>query len=301
MNKVLKFSTICILFLFSLTALSCEHGFFPANNTYILSESQATMSIQAQSAVVMQKLKEIYNPIFAKKNKTLIIEIQWNEAKVNAYATKDDNNNPVIRVTGGMANHELLTADGLALILCHEVGHFLGGEPKKLRGRSTKRSWSSAEGQADYYANAVCLKKLFRVLPSLDANDANLEQTLKETNMKSFNRNNSSNSRYMHEIDEVCETPLCDRIALASLNVAQVYATTGFFSKELSFTYPDDSTVYQTLYSHPNPQCRLDTMMAALKCKDSEKLSFKLNDPISGACSTPEYRRPRCWYYPDQI
>lgn len=298
MNKVFKFSMTCMLYFFSLPALSCEHGFFPDNNSYMLSESNANMGVQAQSGIVMQKIKEIYNPIFAQKDKSLIIEIQWSEAKVNAYATKDDNNNPLIRVTGGMANHELLTTDGLALILCHEVGHFLGGEPKKLRGRSTKRSWSSAEGQADYYANAVCLKKLFRILPPIQEFKEIKETATLARTEKSLNGINRS---YLNEIERLCETPLCNRIALASLNVAQVYATTRFFNRELSFTYPDNSTVYETLYSHPNPQCRLDTMVAALRCKDSEKLSFKLNDPISGACKTPEFRRPRCWYYPDQI
>ncbi len=56
--------------------------------------------------------------------------------------------------------HKYLTTDGLAMVACHEIGHFLGGEPKKLRGRSNKKSWSSAEGQADYYA-ARCLEVYF--------------------------------------------------------------------------------------------------------------------------------------------
>lgn len=296
MDKVFKLHIAYIIMFFSSHTLACEHGFFPDNTHYLLGSSQNAMNIQAYSTVVIEKMQKLYEPIFAKNNKQLIIDIQWDEAKVNAYATTDDNNNPLIRVTGGMANHELLTPDGLALILCHEVGHFLGGEPKKLRGRSTKRSWSSAEGQADYYANAVCLKKLFKLLPEFQhVADA---KSIHDSNEKS---NNSTQSRYINEINQLCDTPLCHRIALASLNVAKVYATTGFYERELSLIYPDESTVYQTLYSHPGPQCRLDTLIAALRCENSEELTFKLNDPISGACDEPDFRRPRCWYYPDQL
>jgi hypothetical protein len=280
---------IGLLTIITTPAMTCEHGFFPDNETYIPSEAENAMGMQAQSAVVIEKLHKLYDPVFAKENKKLKVEILWDESKVNAYATRDDHNNPVLRVTGGMANHELLTTDGLALILCHEIGHFLGGEPKKLRGRSTKRSWSSAEGQADYYANAFCLKKLFRVLPEMERGlDKNHDKSIAD-----------SKSRYMMEADQICNTPLCQRIAMASFNVAEVYASTKFFGRELSLLYPDMTTVYQTTYSHPNPQCRLDTMVAALRCHNSEQLSFKLKDPKSGACDDPDFRRPRCWYYPD--
>lgn len=283
-------------------AKSCEQGFFSSSVPFTtLNYKMNTLGQKTHTDQVINHLKKLYDPIFLKTKNHLNIEILWKESKVNAYATKDDFNNPTIRLTGGMANHELITPDGLALILCHEIGHFLGGEPKKLRGRSKKRSWSSAEGQADYYANAVCLKKLFQVLPkdthSLNTNaSTNSRSALFDKEMDNIN---SLQSTYRHEIQEICESSICDRIALASINVAKLYASTSFYSGRLSLITHDASTVYQTIYSHPNPQCRLDTFIAALKCENSEKLLFKTNDVTSGACENPEFRRPRCWYYPE--
>lgn len=49
-----------------------------------------------------------------------------------------------------------MTADAATLILCHELGHLLGGSPKK-----TSNPWASTESQSDYFAAAVCAPKLF--------------------------------------------------------------------------------------------------------------------------------------------
>ena len=42
-------------------------------------------------------------------------------------------------------------------MLCHELGHHLGGTPTK-----DSASWASTEGQADYFATLKCLRKVFR-------------------------------------------------------------------------------------------------------------------------------------------
>ncbi|MBY0415912.1 MAG: hypothetical protein K2Q18_17195 [Bdellovibrionales bacterium] len=90
-------------------------------------------------------------------NKKLIIEGRWQDASVDAFATRDDDNNAVVVMNGGLARHPDLTIDGFLVLICHEIGHHLGGAPKNLRGNSGLRSWSSAEGQADYYATSKCL------------------------------------------------------------------------------------------------------------------------------------------------
>lgn len=268
---------------------ACENGFFPKNDLFIPVSTQNAIAKNIESGIITEAIKDIYNPIFAKDGKNLIINFKWENPAVNAYATHDDNDNPVINITGGMLGHDLLTQDGLAIILCHEVGHFLGGEPKKLRGRSTKKSWSSAEGQADYFAIANCTKKVFKAIPEI----AHTEKS----SVLNDNKINKSN-RLQQETTKICKSPICKRIAWASHNVAEVYASIDFFSGELSLINKDDYTVYQTIYNHPNPQCRLDTMIAALQCPNSESIVFKNGDELAGACKTPEFRRPRCWFYP---
>lgn len=268
---------------------SCEHGFFPNNDLFIPANTENAIAKNVESGIITEVIKDIYNPIFGHENKKLIINYKWENPAVNAYATRDDNNNPVINITGGMLGHDLLTQDGLALILCHEVGHFLGGEPKKLRGRSTKKSWSSAEGQADYFATANCIKKVFKALPQI----AHSEKSMTTNDNKS-----EQAIRLNQETTRICKDPICKRVAMASHNVAEVYASIDWFSGNLSLVQKDDYTVYQTIYNHPNPQCRLDTMVAALQCPDSESIVFKNGDELAGACKSPQYRRPRCWFYP---
>lgn len=94
-------------------------------------------------------------------NKKLIIEGRWLDGTIDAYATRDDDNNAVIVMNGGLARHPEMTINGFLVLICHEVGHHLGGAPKILRGNSGLRSWSSAEGQADYYATSKCLPAFF--------------------------------------------------------------------------------------------------------------------------------------------
>jgi hypothetical protein len=279
----------CVLFTnASLHAFGCEHGFFPANDLYIPTNAETSIEKSAYSANAISAIEKTYAGLFSKTGHKLIVNSLWDEPKVNAYATKDDNDNPVINLTGGMLGHEYLTTDSLALILCHEVGHFLGGEPKKLRGNSTKKSWSSAEGQADYFATASCMRK---VLPLI------ADETEKN-NKSSHNPKATHEQKLTQEAKLLCKDRLCERIAVASYNVALIYAAIDFYHGELSLLQKDDYTTYQTIYGHPNPQCRLDTMVAALQCPDPSSINFNANDPIASACKNPEYRRPRCWYYP---
>src|SRR5690606_4595293 len=109
-----------------------------------------------------------YNKELNANGKKLIINLDWADKNINAYASLDMEDNPIINITGGMLTHPEMTSDAIGLIICHELGHFYGGSPKKLRGRSTKRSWSSAEGQADYFATAHCMKKLLPLIPNND-------------------------------------------------------------------------------------------------------------------------------------
>lgn len=81
---------------------------------------------------------------------TIIFEHQ--DDRTNAELTKAGEL-LTIRVWGGMLNHSLMTEDTLLLLLCHEIGHFLGGAPTKSRG-----GWSSTEGQADYYSSYQCAR-----------------------------------------------------------------------------------------------------------------------------------------------
>lgn len=73
---------------------------------------------------------------------------------INAEIIKESNG-PVIKVLGGMLQHPKMNKHALSLLLCHELGHYLGGPPLKARN-----GWSSTEGQADYYSGETCARYL---------------------------------------------------------------------------------------------------------------------------------------------
>lgn len=85
---------------------------------------------------------------------SLIITLEALNPRVNAEINKK-NNEVLIQVMGGMLMHPQMSDETFKLLLCHELGHLLGGPPLKSRN-----GWSSTEGQADYYSSLECVRKL---------------------------------------------------------------------------------------------------------------------------------------------
>lgn len=79
----------------------------------------------------------------------------WESNYLNAQAIIADHRRGVV-VHGGLARHAALSECGLALAIAHEVGHHLGGQPF-----DRDFPWLSAEGQADYWATRVGMKRAF--------------------------------------------------------------------------------------------------------------------------------------------
>src|SRR5690606_9265008 len=102
-----------------------------------------------------EMVTRVYAPIMESKGASLKVFKNWKSSTVNAYVT---GRGKVRKITmlGGLARHKSITPDGLAYVVCHELGHHLGGFPKK----TWPSVWSN-EGQADYFANLKCLRKVF--------------------------------------------------------------------------------------------------------------------------------------------
>lgn len=84
----------------------------------------------------------------------LIIRLDPHNPRINAEIVKVDKF-VTISVWGGMLMHPRMSGTSMMLLLCHELGHFLGGPPLKSRN-----GWSSTEGQADYFSAINCVKQL---------------------------------------------------------------------------------------------------------------------------------------------
>lgn len=210
--------------------------------------------------------------------KELIIEKIWDDSTVDAYATRDDTNNPVIVVNGGLARHPQMTKDAFLLILCHEVGHHLGGAPKIPRGNSGLRSWSSAEGQADYFATTKCLPHFLKSDNEYKEFENEIDPTLFKTALSKCRDNN------------------CARIALVGLQASNVFASMVAGTPEPKLNLNDSTKVSKTIFNHPSPQCRLDTFLAGANCDSAQDVPFDSADPKIGACMKESGERPACWF-----
>lgn len=82
----------------------------------------------------------------------LIVRLEPNSSRTNAEITKNGSEFSLV-VWGGMIGQSVMDRETFLLLLCHELGHALGGPPLKSR-----TGWSSTEGQADYFSGGSCFQ-----------------------------------------------------------------------------------------------------------------------------------------------
>ena len=277
------FTTIFFLISFSLQALACDGGMamnriisIPANSVFAndFTEKEFKDSIKA--------FERFFGPsIDRDHNAELIIFGSWASNTVNAYAEKADKN-VMITIYGGLARHKAISPDGFTAVLCHELGHHFGGYPQK----STNR-WSSAEGQADYYATMKCLRRIWdKENNELAVSTQLIPEALKNECAKTYTTPKSQ--------------ALCHRMGLAGRSVALMIQDLDHDSIEPKFETPDPLVVRAMSYLHPYAQCRLDTFFQGAVCPVSEAIEFQDDDQTAGACHVKlgdtRGLRPKCWF-----
>lgn len=222
------------------------------------------------------KLKTYYTPIFTKQGYRFDVELDWDDTEM-AFADVDlEFKYARVVVTGDFALEKGSTPDTFMMILCHEMGHILGGAPYVS-------DWGkSFEGQAEYYATLRCFKEI-------NANEDN----------ESFVK--------LHQLEitpvmiQLCskvyqgkELALCLRSILTSYKQLKNH----FPKANLSLTKKDPTIVeFNDFYRYGSPQCRLDTLVAGALCNAKGKLSN--TDYKQGTCTTGIGARPRCWFDPN--
>jgi hypothetical protein len=92
---------------------------------------------------------------FSRAFPEITYELLWESGTINSQAWRLGSARSV-RVYGGLVRHPEITRAGLALMLAHETGHHLGGPPL-----DPDMPWISWQGQADYWAASVGMKKVF--------------------------------------------------------------------------------------------------------------------------------------------
>lgn len=270
---------IILTLLWCVEIFSCVEGegFFPPNKISISMDTQSNISEQEFNKIISD-IDEIYQPIFKDKGLSLQSFANWRSSQVNARATRSGRVRKII-IFGGMGRHPLVNSDELSLIVCHEIGHHLGGAPKAS-------AWASGEGQADYFATMKCLRKLFLKFPkTIDAIE--LPRSIVQNCQKSF----------ANEAD----IQVCIRSNLAGLNIATLFSTlSDINAPDPNIT--DSNIVTYTNHRHPVPQCRFDTYSAGALCLVDHIDDFSSKDETMGAChyrnGDSEGLRPKCWFAP---
>ncbi len=218
---------------------------------------------------LIQKVKAVYDPIFHKEGMTLQFNTHWDSPMKNAFASQGTGV-AKIDVYGGLGKAKYMSRDHFILLMCHEIGHHLGGEPR-MHGENY---WSSMEPQADYFAGKECLKKVLEgevevaVVPKV--------------------------------VDALCqerypifsEYATCTRSALAAeLFGKRDFGATHFDSepeayelKPISLLNPwgNRPDLAYRFGNYPSSQCRLDTIYQGALCNEDE-------------CSEGIGMKPVCW------
>ena len=266
-------------------------GIVEENNLYIAADSKAIYTISNEKFdQILEKINNIYSPIFTAKGKKLVIQKSWDDGTVNAYA-QQEGNDWKISMFGGLARHEAITEDAFALVACHEIGHHLGGAPKKASQWGGAVSWASNEGQADYWGTMKCLRKYFEK----DDNQAVVAAMVVDQYASNKCHQSFANAE---------EIAICERSSMAGLSLGNLFKALRNSTVELKFDTPDGGRVTRTNDNHPASQCRLDTYFNSALCDKSHNDAVSNTDANVGVCSERDNQtvgiRPRCWFSPSK-
>jgi hypothetical protein len=259
-------------------------GFLPENNLSIaVGDKAANTMTEERFLAIIGRVETVYAPIIKEMGATLYMNNDWKTTTVNASAQQYGTTWQV-NMYGGLARHNLTTDDGFMMVVCHELGHHIGGAPRYDRNTD----WASNEGQADYFAGLKCMRRVLQA-------DDNIAVV---AGMKI----DAEATKQCQEIyKSESEIALCQRVAMAGKSLGSLLGELGGNSN-VNFNTPDKKVVKSTNDNHPAAQCRLDTYFQAMLCDKSIDLDVSKEDAIPGTCIKKDgYAkgvRPLCWYKP---
>jgi len=288
-------SIVIIIFgflLLSFTPHETPDTFLPPNDLHLnlLAEDEANVSEKQFNAIIDQ-VQEIYGPIVESYGAVLTFNRYWGNETVNASASQfGDTWN--VNMFGGLARRAEVTPDGFALVVCHELGHHLGGYA------FYDSSWAASEGQSDYFATLSCARQLWS---------------------KELENNRTARETIPDHPKALCDDvwagmadrDLCYRSMLGGKSLADLLGA--LRGDQTNFDTPDENIVTRTSNSHPAAQCRLDTYMAGSLCAtefDIELIpgkSFENRNSLEAEAEANQFScsrlagatigtRPGCWY-----
>jgi hypothetical protein len=293
---------VLLLSAFFLFPLISEASFLPDSLQGKVIPSDGPSNItESQFNAIVQRIQRSYQEVVKQQGGTLTVAGSWRSEQLNAGAQQLMGQWRVV-ISGALARRTELTPDGFTLILCHEMGHHLGGFSFAPPNGPFDGIWAANEGQADYFATQVCARKLWAQEGEINGGfRATVDPFAKERCDTAWGRPNDQD--------------LCYRIVTAAISVTNTMAALKKLEAPKLDT-PDPKRVSQTDNAHPAPQCRLDTSFQGALCpvefgedvipgKKVRSGPHSLEAEKESALRTcTQYsgqvfgRRPECWFKP---
>lgn len=264
-------------------------GILPDNDIRVPMAGAPTNGMDEQTFnALIDKVANVYEPLIEAQGNSLIIERNWASDTFNASARRVFGGGWMVSMYGGLARHPVVTYDAFMLVMCHELGHHMGGAPK-VGGMLSPNKWASNEGQSDYWGSNKCLKRVL----STDDN-----QAWAKLNAPKIDATAKAACDAANRDDQ--ERALCLRVAMAGKSLGDAFAAMGRGNPQ--FSTPDAKAVGKTNHRHPEAQCRLDTYFQGALCTKSMLDDVSDKDPKRGFCVKSDGFevgvRPLCWYKP---
>jgi hypothetical protein len=283
----------------SVKEIHAAHGcsMFPPNNLRFPVRAGGHIS-EVMFRQFLQVAQQTYAPIFRQAGLGLLqIVPRWESPDVNAQAyplereVSPGGPKVIVRMVdifGGLARHPMMSAEGLLLVVCHEIGHHIAGYPHYGQSQG-QASWGSNEGQSDYFATAKCGRMIFGQLRD---NVQWAQRAPVPTEVRVACNANFPGDRN--------QAAICMRQSLGGLSLARVLGSFAPRAIPVDFRNMSREVVAATFDGHPEAQCRLDTYFAGAICQADPRIPFSKVEPRQGAC-TPQQRmrsgyRPACWF-----
>ena len=289
MNYFLKNIIFLTALLEASSLIACPIATFEhqmSSNAITEEERLASKINEADFDLLVERISETFTGLFKKQGLKLKISANWNNPKVNAFSDQSGSTR-YIYLFGGYARYPMMDKDTFLSVICHEVGHHLGGFP-----RESGSTWASAEGQADYYSTLKCMKMILK-------DDIENEKIALSLDLPNEVKD-QCRSQFIQDDDYF----ICLRSAKASEIYGKINASlaTPDSRKEISLLTPDKKRVASTNLSYPLPQCRVDTKFQGALCNVDVNIPLGYDDENKGACSIKNGNtfgvRPTCWFIP---
>ena len=296
LTKILCFAGLA----FSVVSFAHEQEdfFMPENDLHLRNGFLSGDVTEEDFNRILDEFELVYTPLFANTfGKELVINRLWVNTTVNASASQLGDR-WLIKMYGGLARARPTTPDGFALVVCHELGHHLGGVPF-YAGR-----WAASEGQSDYFGAIACARKMWQGQLDINATYRNIVDSEEDLHI--------AKEKCDDVYTSVEDQNLCYRIAMAGHSLARLLGSLRNLTPK--FSQPSPTVVTRTYTRHPEAQCRLDTYLAGALCKidwDDEQIPGKTqkdrNSLLAHIKAAPyachNYgssfaARPRCWFNP---